>query len=733
MFVRRDVSDAILKSAEDRGVNEKEWIIDPITNQDALFKATQIKDDGTSTYADYAESIVSDICELLHVPCAKIELVRRNGVDGCLSYSFLNDEEELVDIASVIQNVGRNFDSKKMQDVDSKEYYSVEMILEGLESLSETKKDFNRLKREALEAILVDALIDHYDRNPSNISIKRRINEPENLGLSTTSTKMNVSVIHVSEKYDNGTSLSIAVPQDVIKEKIGRPKEIRENVYSKIGYLYNNYIKYPDLESFIFNYYHEDIGDFIKTLRELFKEENVYKILHQEKYADLPEVYKTMIQEKLMANRSDMLERYRKVYKKKIVDKIIFNKSASENFTRNVEGGIIGRVLPDYEACIGKEDEDPNYDLSLDRQVAEKIQNTVDIIPLARYLEIPVQQLTPREKNLLKWNFIIENMQKANPDKDIFAECSDKYGFLKDDIELLSSIIRNRFIDENDLMEIRNIIYGDNGIGEKNVNLYICKKFVDASVMRKELREQRFTELRNLIGTMHRVVELEHIINDGKLSAKARDIIKLGNSQEQTIAILYAVAEAYRVNPRITLKEQREIVKNMTAENLCMSDDKVRTETGAYIDKGMYKYIQENTVTLENGTKLTFTNNTKKSVKDTIFRAGIDYVCQIVEAPDGDGVTMSFITAKGKTMPEGITEYVEELEKDFVNRYGAQDKPYIKSFIAKGRRVSNFYSVASPFDERIKIPGLTQEQMKSIIVDRCQTKSRNMERVGDLK
>lgn len=733
MFVRRDISDAILKSAEDRGVNEKEWIIDPITQQDALFKATQIKEDGTSTYADYAESIVADICELLHVPCAKIELVRRNGVDGCLSYSFLNDEEELVDIASVIQNTGRNFDSKRMQDVDSKEYYSIEMILEGLESLSETKKDFTRLKREILEGILVDSLVDHYDRNPSNVSIKRRINEPENIGLVSTSTRMDVSVIHISEKYDNGTSLSVAVPQEFIEEKLGSPREVRANVYSKIGYLYSNYRKYPDLESFIFNYYYEDIGAFIKTVRDLLTEENVSKILNQEKYADLPEVYKTMIQEKLMANRSDMLERYRQVYKKKVVDRIIFNKSASENFTQNVEEGIIGRVLPDYEACIGKEDEDLNYDLTLDRQVAEKIQNTVDIIPLARYLEIPIQPLTPREKNLLKWNFIIENMQKANPDKDIFAECSNKYGFLKDDIELLSSIIRNRFINEHDLMEVRNIIYGENGIGENNINLYICKKFIDASVMGKNIREKRFTELRDFIATMHHVVELEHIINDGKLSAKARDIIKLGNSQEQTTAILYAVAEAYRANPRIRWDEQREIVRNMTAENLNMSDDKVKTENGAYIDKEMYEYIQKNTVILENGMRLTFTDNTKKSVKDTIFRAGIDYVCQIVEAPDGDGVTMSFITAKGKDMPEGITEYVEGLEKDFAERYGNQEKPYIKSFIAQGRRVSNFYSVASPFDERIKIPGLTPEQMKSIIVDRCQTKSRNMERLGDCK
>lgn len=423
MFVRRDLSNAELKSAEDRGVNEKEWIIEPESGQDALFKATQIKDDGTSTYADYAESIVADICALLDVPCAEIELVTRNGVDGCLSYSFLHEGEELIDIAAVIQNSGRNFDSKRMIDSDTKEGYSIEMILEGLESLCDTKKDFNRLKKEFLEQVLVDSIVDQYDRNPSNLSIKRRVKEPENIGIMRTSTQMHIGVTHMSEKYDNGTALSVSVPLEVVRYKLQHPKTLRDKIKSKIGYLFENYKEYPGVESFIFNYYYESVDDFVSKIQECLTDDAIEAILCQEKYDGLPDVYKEMVRQKLLHNRDDMLERFKKISRKKIIDRIISKKEASERFDNKVDRGDVLRVLPEYEECIGRMDPDSDYNMTLDREVSEKIQNITDIVPLARYLEVPIGSLTPREMMLLKWNVIIENMQKANPRKKYFCRC----------------------------------------------------------------------------------------------------------------------------------------------------------------------------------------------------------------------------------------------------------------------------------------------------------------------
>lgn len=76
--MRKDITTWKVVHSELRGVNKKEWVEDPETGEEALYKETQIKDNSESTYADFAESIVSDICTLLDVPTSKIELVERD-------------------------------------------------------------------------------------------------------------------------------------------------------------------------------------------------------------------------------------------------------------------------------------------------------------------------------------------------------------------------------------------------------------------------------------------------------------------------------------------------------------------------------------------------------------------------------------------------------------------------------------------------------------------------------
>lgn len=279
-------------------------------------------------------------------------------------------------------------------------------------------------------------------------------------------------------------------------------------------------------------------------------------------------------------------------------------------------------------------------------------------------------------------------------------------------------------------MEVRNIIYGENGVGEKNINLYICKKFVDATTMRKEVREQRLAELRTFIETINKVVGLEHIISEGKLSVKSRDIMNLGNTSEQAIAILYTIAEMFQENPRLDWKEQKALVNSMTTSNLGVSEQKMQLPCGAFIDKDVYDDIVSKTVLLAEDTTIVFVDNDKKK-KDVAFKMGADYVCQIVEAPDGNGVTMSFITAKGQAMPANMIEYMQSLEKSFEAKYGVPDKPYIKSFITEGKKASQFFAVASPTDARIKIDDVTPEQMRQIVIDKCNQRRKEKEIVEE--
>ena len=696
--MRKDISSWKIAHSESRGVNTKEWVEDPEEGVEALFKETQIKDNSESTYADFAESIVSDICSLLGVPCARIELVERNGKKGCISYYFCNSElhEELSDIGSVIQNKRPQFQTKSMLDPEKKEAYCVEMILDGLESVSKNKTNFAELRKAFLADLLTDSLIDHYDRNPSNLSIIRAFNN-----------------VRLSPKYDNGTALSISVPEEVLSDYLATypdqeslHKKVRENVLSKIGYLGRKFVKYPDLETFLFNYYYDDVKGFVSVIQEKLTDENIDKILSQEKYDELDCIHKEIIRGKLITNRNSLLERFKTISKKQTIDKIIYSKKARENFSDHVKKGTIQEILPEYAACIGLEDTDPDYDYTLDTQVSEKIQAIVDITQLARYFEIPLENFEKREKSLLKWLIIIENIQKANKDKNVFANITTRLGFLEEDKKLISSIIKDKFKDENDVFEAREIIYGEQGIGEENVNLYLAKKFVDAANMRKDIRDQRMEELRIFARTMKEAIELEHIAEE-KVPLKTRTLQRKGiTDKRQILEIKFAVARAYRENPRLTNNELYKIGDTIASEQLKGTKEEIRE--GVFVDIKEAEEIRNHTITLKNGEKLVlFDKNTKLS--DTAFRMNVDYFGQIAEHQSGNGVTLNLVSKKGKKFPKAVSEYA----KGIIAKYSKPDYPK-GSFVFRepeGDKRSSCFIVTSIKNSNAKIPDITVPEM----------------------
>lgn len=702
--MRKDISSWKIAHSENRGVNTKVWLEDPEEEVDTLYKETQIKDNSESTYADFAESIVSDICALLGVPCARVELVERDGKKGCISYNFCNYEnyEELIEIGSVIQNTRPHFQSKYMYDPKSKEAYCVEMILEGLETISSSKTNFAQLRKAFLTDLLTDSIIDHYDRNPSNMSIIRSFDS-----------------VKLSPKYDNGTSLSISVPADALSDfLISSPdlksihEKLRENVHSKIGYLGRKYVKYPDLETFLFNYYYDDVKDFVSVIQEKLTDENINTILSQEKYDELDCIHKEIIRGKLITNRDALLERFRVISKKQVIDRIVYNRAASNNFLSHVQKGRVQQILPEYNSCIGVEDEDPDYDYSLDFQIPEKIQAVVDITQLARYFEIPLDSLTKREKNLLKWLIIMENLQKASTEENVFENITNRLGFLAEDKRLISSIIKDKFKDENDVLEAREIIYGEQGIGEENINLYLAKKFVDAATMRKEIRDQRMDELRTFAGTMKEAVELEHIAED-KIPIKTRMLQKFGiTDKKQIVEIKFEVAKAYRENPRLTSAELFKMGTDLATTRL--KDIKEEIRQGVFVDVKNANEVRKHTIELENGKKLVLLDrNTKLS--ETAFRMNVDYFCQVAEHHSGSGVTLNLVTKKGEKFPKSVSEYA----KGIINKYSKEEYPK-GSFVLRepeGNRATSCFIVTSIAESDAKIPDITVKEMCSKLVD----------------
>lgn len=695
---RIDVTNCPKIFAENRGVNTKEWIL--CNGKEALFKETQIKEkNGDSTYADYGEVIVTDICNLLGIPCAQTELAIREGKIGCLSYSsYDRKNEEQFDIGAVISNIRLGFDSKSMEDHETKESYCVEMILEGLESVASSKKEFAGLRRELIRGILTDALIDHYDRNPSNLAIIR-----------------NGRSVRLMYKYDNGTALSISVPEDALDEmlhssddeRIAQSK-IRENVASKIGYLGKKFVTYPDLESFIINYYYSDAKDFMEELPTRLSNEAIEGIFEDPKYAELPTTHKEMIKGKLRVNRDAMLERYRTISKKVVIDNSLYSKAAIVKFQNSVKRGRIQSSLPEYYTIKGVADTDTDYGFTLDEQVLEKIQNTVDITQLSRYFKMPIKPLTKREASLLKWVSIIEAIQKANPTSSVFEEITERLGFLSDDITVMRAIIKDKFKDENDLLEAREIIYGEEGIGEQNINLYIAKKFVDAASMRKDIIGERMEQLRAFVGTMQDAVELEHIVQDKIPSV--RKIQNLGLSDEQAIVeIQFGLAQEYRKNPRLRNNQIFEMAKSAAEQRI--EGEKVKLANGIYVPTEVFEDLQNHTYKTKDGKSLAiYTESTK--MNNVAKANGIDYFVQIAEHPAGEGVTLCCISNRASDFPQELKDFIE----NFKHQHPEMENGIIyRTYIAK--KSKPYFVISSTKDPNAKIPNITVEKMAEKVQD----------------
>ena len=301
-------------SSESRGTNEKEWLLSP-NNELCLYKMTQIKNDNTSTNAHYAESIYHDIANILGVESANVELVRKKNKRGIISYYFLDKDEELIDFNSLIQNIRIDYIPKSLKCKKTKEYYSIDLILEAVKSVVYDRAEYKIIRKKIIELIILDALCDHYDRNSSNIALIRNY------------TKTYNKQFRLSPAYDNGTSLYVSLPVEIAKDYLIKEngiQEVDERIISKIGIGDKRFTSYSELLNYIFSRYHEDTADIIKNLEKL-DEDTIFNIVFKDKYKDLDKWHKKLIIIKLSFNKNKILNIYKqyslnqKIYKKSMV------------------------------------------------------------------------------------------------------------------------------------------------------------------------------------------------------------------------------------------------------------------------------------------------------------------------------------------------------------------------------------------------------------------------------
>jgi hypothetical protein len=86
-FQRVDVTDWEVVSEETGGADAKWWLLDPDGERSWLFKAVTLKG-GHRHGEDWAEKASSHLADAVGVPCARVELATRGGVQGSISLNL---------------------------------------------------------------------------------------------------------------------------------------------------------------------------------------------------------------------------------------------------------------------------------------------------------------------------------------------------------------------------------------------------------------------------------------------------------------------------------------------------------------------------------------------------------------------------------------------------------------------------------------------------------------------
>ncbi len=527
-----DVTNCLKIQDENRGVNEKCWI--DVGGRPALFKKTQIREDGTHTNAHYAEVFVSDLCKKVDFNCAETDIANRNGEIGCISYNFLQPGDELIDFASLIQNIRTTFDSKKMLDPETNERYSIPLILEALEEECTNTEEFDLAKQEFLKSCIIDSLIEHYDRNPSNIAIIK-----------------NKDGVHLSPMFDNGTSLSISVPSYVIEENIQEEtwmNETRERNHSKIGVEGERCSNYDKLLDYILSNYYKEVKDLLDKINKELTPDVIQEMLDDEKYERLDSIHKELIMKKLPLNRQNLIEQSKKYEKKYQLEEIMRNDS--DFVLENIRNGYIGENIEGIQNCNGLEQKNSYHIYDVDEYMANCIQNVNQVNELLDEYKFDIK-ISEEDKSLMQWAIMFNEMGKVETHEEKIQDgkVRDTFkNYSREGVKIADKEMQKLHFYETEKEKVQKLIVSHQyrelksdssikrfikEIGENNIDLYFAMKIAEANAKNPEIREKTIVELKEL------KEKVEHIEknNNGQLIKKlpqgGKQLMMLGLKGEQ--------------------------------------------------------------------------------------------------------------------------------------------------------------------------------------------------------
>ncbi len=274
---------------EGSGRSEKIWLMNPDTGQTGLFKFK--KDISTTDHV--SECIACDLANLIVIPCAKFELGLYKGREGSMSYSIVNNREEmLIEGIYCISLQYMYYDTETLMDSETGDKYSLEMIKKALEPF-ELFDDF-------LSICLFDFLIGNTDRHQSNWALIRKDEK-----------------VRLSPLYDNSSSLCAYVAESRIDQYLGNDLMLWNSLVNtksksiiRINCQDRKQPTHFEVVKYIHENYFEQTIDIVKKIEKLVTEDVVCRIM--DKYKEILSMRKINLIKKYLFSKVQLLK---KVYK----------------------------------------------------------------------------------------------------------------------------------------------------------------------------------------------------------------------------------------------------------------------------------------------------------------------------------------------------------------------------------------------------------------------------------